>query len=240
MMVCSLGTLLTAAACRPAVSDPPAPVDFAAARTHMLDDLRSHGITDARVLGALARVRREEFVRPEDRARAYTDQALPIDSGQTISQPYVVALMTQLLALRGGERVLEVGTGSGYQAAVLALLAREVYSIEIDAALGESARKRLQRLGYENVRVRIGDGFYGWEEAAPFDAMIVTAAAPKVPERLVAQLKPEGHLVIPLGDADHQTLIRATKHGDRLEMKEVTEVLFVPMVGAIRNPATPR
>jgi protein-L-isoaspartate(D-aspartate) O-methyltransferase len=239
VVACTLGALLTGAACRPAASDPPAHANFAAARVQMLDDLRAHGITDARVLDALARVRREEFVRPEDRNRAYTDQALPIGGGQTISQPYVVALMTQLLALRGGERVLEIGTGSGYQAALLALLAHEVYSIEIDAALADTARQRLQRLGYANVRVRVGDGFYGWEEAAPFDAMIVTAAAPKVPERLVAQLKPEGRLIIPLGDADHQTLMRATKHGDHLELKPVTEVLFVPMVGAIRNPATP-
>src|SRR5207244_4238436 len=134
----TLGILLACATCRPAASYPPAPADCTAARMGMINDLRSRGITDARVFGALARVRREEFVRPEDRTRAYADQALAIGSGQTISQPYVVALMTQLLALRGGERVLEIGTGSGYQAAVLALLAGEVYSIEIDAALADA------------------------------------------------------------------------------------------------------
>jgi protein-L-isoaspartate(D-aspartate) O-methyltransferase len=202
-----------------------------------VESLRAQGISDERVLAALAAVPRHEFVRPEDRHLAYTDQALPIAGGQTISQPYVVALMTQLLELRGDERVLEIGTGSGLQAAVLAVLAREVYTIEIDPVLAASARQRLQALGYERVHVRTGDGFFGWEDAAPFDAVIVTAAAPRIPERLVAQLKPGGRLVMPLAEDDHQTLIRASKTPGGLQITRVAGVVFVPMTGAVRTPA---
>jgi protein-L-isoaspartate(D-aspartate) O-methyltransferase len=175
-------------------------------------------------------------VLPEDRDRAYADQALPIPGGQTISQPYVVALMSQLLELRGDERVLEVGTGSGYQAAVLTLLAREVYSVEIDPQLADTARQRLQRLGYRNAQVRAGDGFYGWEEAAPFDAVILTAAAPTIPERLVAQLKSGGRVVMPLGEGGHETLIRARKDAGGLTTERIAAVAFVPMTGAVRTP----
>lgn len=210
--------------------------EFATARAMLLAALRADGITDERVLHALAQVPRHEFVRPADRDRAYSNQALPIAGGQTISQPYVVAIMTQLLQLRGHERVLEIGTGSGYQAAVLATLVREVYSIEIDPALAEAARQRLGRLGYQNVHVRAGDGFYGWEEAAPFDAIIVTAVAPRIPERLVAQLKMDGCLVMPLGEGERQTLIRARKRPDGLQVERSDDVLFVPMRGAIRTP----
>ena len=210
---------------------------FASARTALVDELRANGIRDTRVLSAIARVPRHEFVPPPERDQAYENRALPIGGGQTISQPYIVALMTQMLQLHGDERVLEVGTGSGYQAAVLATSAREVYTIEIDPALAATARQRLHSLGYTNVHVRAGDGFFGWESAAPFDGIIVTAFAPHVPERLVAQLKSGGRLVMPLGDAMGQTLIRADKDADgRLSIERVTEVLFVPMTGAVQTP----
>ena len=234
-----LASLFAVGACRPAPSEAPAGApELAAARTALLNELRQQGVTDARVLSAMAQVPREQFVRPQDRARAYANRALPIGGGQTISQPYIVGLMSQLLELRGGERVLEVGTGSGYQAAVLALLARDVYSIEIDEGLADSARTRLRTLGYANVRVRSGDGFYGWEEVAPFDAIIVTAVAPHIPQRLVDQLKAGGRLVMPLGDEAQQVLIRARKAAGGLQTERVADVMFVPMTGAVRN-ATP-
>lgn len=233
-----LAGVLAAGACTRATSDAPSSgSEIAAARTALLDELRTQGITDRRVVSALARVPREQFVRPQDRTYAYANRALPIGGGQTISQPYIVALMTQLLELHGDERVLEVGTGSGYQAAVLALLARDVYSIEIDAGLADSARVRLRALGYTNVSVRAGDGFYGWEEAAPFDAIIVTAVAPRVPERLIDQLKPGGCLVMPLGEGAQQTLIRGRKRDGGLQTERFAEVLFVPMTGAVRSPS---
>lgn len=233
--------MLLIAACRPGANDAPSARDdpFAARRSQLLQELRGQGIHDPRVLSALARVPRQEFVRPQDRSRAYANRALPIGRGQTISQPYIVALMTQLLELHSDERVLEIGTGSGYQAAVLATLAREVYSIEIDPALADAARRRLRTLGYDTVRVRAGDGFYGWPEAAPFDAIIVTAAAPDIPERLVAQLKSNGRLVMPLGEGRRQELIRARKVNGDLKVETVADVLFVPMTGAVRTPPAP-
>ena len=230
--------MLTAGACTPAANDAPSGApEFATARAALLDELRTQGIGDARVLSAMERVPREQFVRPQDRALAYANQPLPIGEGQTISQPYVVGLMSQLLELGGDERVLEVGTGSGYQAAVLALLAREVYTIEIDAHLATAARARLTRLGYRNVSVRAGDGFYGWEEAAPFDAIVVTAVAPRVPERLVDQLKPGGRLVMPLGEGRQQRLVRGRKQDGGLQTEPVADVVFVPMTGAVRSPS---
>ena len=228
--------LLCLAACWVNPTDPETALEFAKARSQLLADLGEQGINDARVLSALAAVPREEFVRREDRPYAYRNQALPIGRGQTISQPYVVALMTQLLQLQGDERVLEIGTGCGYQAAVLAKVAREVYSIEIDPLLATEAGQRLARLGYRQVHVRAGDGWFGWEEAAPFDAIIVTAAAPKIPERLVAQLRPGGRLVIPLGDEQRQILIRARKQDDQLKIENFTDVSFVPMTGVVRTP----
>jgi protein-L-isoaspartate(D-aspartate) O-methyltransferase len=215
--------------------DPGTP-DVSAARGRLLAELRDQGIRDDRVLNAIARVPREEFVLPQDRARAYENQALPIGGGQTISQPYIVALMSQLLQLQGSERVLEIGTGSGYQAAVLAELVPQVCSIEIDPGLAVTARERLTRLGYTNVKVRAGDGWYGWEEEAPFDAIIITAAAARIPERLVAQLKSGGRLVMPLGDEGHQHLIRARKQDGGLQVERFTDVAFVPMTGAVRTP----
>ena len=235
MLILATMALASCSSVRP---DPP--LDTAAtvaARVRLVAHLRGEGITDPAVLRALEHVPRHAFVRPEDAASAYIDEALPIAGGQTISQPYIVGLMTQLLELRGDERVLEIGTGSGYQAAVLAELAREVFTIEIDPALAESARLRLQACGCTNVTVRAGDGFYGWEEAAPFDAMIITAVAPRVPERLITQLKLGGRLVMPLGGDEEQHLVRATKREDGLTFETITDVAFVPMTGAVRAPA---
>ncbi|MDE2293273.1 MAG: protein-L-isoaspartate(D-aspartate) O-methyltransferase [Elusimicrobia bacterium] len=208
----------------------------------LADTPEPYRITDPRVLDALRRVPRERFVPPGLVSMAYADRALPIGKGQTISQPYMVAAMTQALALRPTDRVLEVGTGSGYQAAVLSLLAREVYSVEIIPALAESARRRLAELRYDNVRVRAGDGYAGWPDAAPFDAVIVTCAPEHVPEPLVRQLKVGGRLVIPLGpDLDRdpsgtQTLwvMRKTEAG--LEKAASMPVRFVPMTGEVRRP----
>jgi len=233
--VCCFIGLIGLAGCQMPSSDLNAPADFTTARARLLAELRAEGITDARVLRALEQVPRQEFVRPEDRSRAFDNRALPIGGGQTISQPYIVAIMTQLAELHSGDRMLEIGTGSGYQAAVLAMLTVEVYSIEIDPVLADAARERLTRLGYRNVTVRAGDGFYGWEEKAPFDAILVTAAAPRIPERLVAQLKVGGRLVMPLGDGAYQTLIRGRKTESGLAVERFDDVLFVPMTGAIRS-----
>lgn len=143
--------------------------------------------------------------------------------------------MTELLEIDAGDRVLEVGTGSGYQAAILAALGTTVYTIEIDAPLADGARRRLERLGFRGIHVRTGDGFYGWPEAAPFDAAIITAATPSIPERIVAQLKPGGRVVLPLDERPHQILVRGRKRGDGLEIERITGVLFVPMTGAVRD-----
>lgn len=222
--------------------DPPlpkGPVDAAldvGQREEMVTrQLRGRDITDERVLAAMAAVPRHAFVPDEARAQAYADQALPIGRGQTISQPYVVALMSQLLALHGGERVLEIGTGSGYQAAVLSHLAGSVYSIEIDAELAERARTTLARMGYDTVQVRAGDGYYGWPDAAPFDAIIITAAAPRLPEALLGQLRDGGRVVAPLERGAGEELAVGIKHGDRLEWSAHGGVRFVPMTGEVRR-----
>lgn len=189
---------------------------------------------DPRVLEALARVPRHEFVPPEERHAAYRNRPLPIGHGQTISQPFIVALMTDLLNLTEQSRVLEIGTGSGYQAAVLSLLAKEVYSIEIVEPLGVEAAATLRRLGYANVSTRIGDGYEGWPEAAPFDAIIVTAAPDHVPPRLVEQLRPGGRMVIPVG-GDSQDLMVVVKAADgRTTASSIIPVRFVPLT---RTPA---
>ena len=181
---------------------------------------------------ALARVERHRLVPPGEASRAYRNHPLPIGAGQTISQPYIVALSTDLLNPRPGDVVLEVGTGSGYQAAMLAEIVSRVYSIEIIPSLGNEARKRLEALGYGNIEVRIGDGYAGWPEKAPFDGIVVTAAAPRVPQALVDQLKPDGRMVIPVGGAgDIQYLKLLTKRADGgLEEKKVLPVRFVPLV----------
>jgi protein-L-isoaspartate(D-aspartate) O-methyltransferase len=188
-----------------------------------------------RVLEVLAEVPRHLFMPGADVAEAYGNHAFPIGHGQTISQPTVVAIMSDALELDGTERVLEVGTGSGYQAAVLSRLAREVWSIEIVAPLGEEARARLTALGYANVHVRVGDGYAGWPEAAPFDAIILTAAPPELPESLVAQLREGGVLVAPLGTLD-QHLYRWRKRDGTLEREHLGAVRFVPMVSPKPGP----
>jgi protein-L-isoaspartate(D-aspartate) O-methyltransferase len=216
------------------IADTPA---TARARAHMVSQqLRRRNITDERVLAALATVPRHAFVPPELRAHAYDDGALPIGEGQTISQPYIVALMTQLLAVRGGERVLEIGTGSGYQSAVLAELAAAVYSVEIHPELVECARAALAALGYTGVRIRVGDGASGWSEAAPFDALIVTAAVPQLPEALIEQVRDEGRVVAPLERSGGEELALGIKHHDGVEWTYHGGVRFVPMTGAVRAP----
>jgi protein-L-isoaspartate(D-aspartate) O-methyltransferase len=189
---------------------------------------------DPRVIQALQNVPRHEFVPPAERRRAYENQPLPIGYGQTISQPYIVAIMTELLQLDPDDRVLEIGTGSGYQAAVLAELARHVYSIEIIDGLAEGARAVLDRLGYQRVQTRVGDGYYGWDEQAPFDAIIVTAAADHIPPPLIKQLKPGGRMLIPVGSRFMtQQLVLVEKAGDgTLTTRLLLPVLFVPLTGA--------
>jgi protein-L-isoaspartate(D-aspartate) O-methyltransferase len=206
------------------------PVDLA--RQRMVDEqLRRRGITDPAVLRAMTAVLRHEFLPESQRPLAYTDQPLPISQGQTISQPYIVALMTQVLELKPGESVLEIGTGSGYQAAVLAEITDRVYTIEILEPLAVRARETLQRLGYRNVLVRLGDGYRGWPEYAPFDAIVVTAAPDHIPQPLVDQLKVGGRMVIPIGSY-YQELILLRKGADgNLTRQGVIPVRFVPMVG---------
>jgi len=201
-------------------------------------DLRGRGIENPRVLEALGSIPRHEFVPKEIRSAAYEDRPLPIGRGQTISQPYVVALMTELLELRGNEKVLEIGTGSGYQAAVLAKMAEKVYSIEIIPSLSERAGEILTHLGFANVELKVGDGFYGWAEKGPFDAILLTAAAPRIPERLWHQLREGGRLVMPLGEEGKtQRLIRARKVKGKEIIEDFSAVLFVPLTGAIESEA---
>ncbi len=194
-------------------------------------------IDDAAVVAAMRRVPRHRFVPEALRDRAYENNALPIEEGQTISQPIIVAMMTELLEIDRGDRVLEVGTGSGYQAAILAELAGEVFTIEIVPELGDAARRVLDALGYENIRYRIGDGFHGWPEEKPFDAIIVTAAPEEVPPPLLEQLRVGGRLVIPVGDL-HQELVLMRRTGEGPEdfvSDPVERVRFVPMTGEVRR-----
>ena len=192
--------------------------------------IASRGVRDPEVLSILKGTPRHRFVPRIWRALAYQDQPLPIGEGQTISQPYIVGLMTELLELTGTEKVLEIGTGSGYQAAILARLAAEVFSIEIVRSLADSSAARLQAMGYGNITVRCGDGYQGWPEHAPFDRIIVTAAPPEIPEALVQQLKPGGIMVLPVGD-HYQELVRIHKQQNGLlDYESVIPVRFVPMV----------
>jgi protein-L-isoaspartate(D-aspartate) O-methyltransferase len=205
---------------------------FIRARQVMVQrDLRGRDITDSQVLAAMGQVPRQSFVPPALEYQAYDDNPLPIGHGVTISQPYIVALMTQAAEINPGQRVLEIGTGSGYQAAVLATLTDKVYSIEIIPELAQSASDRLDRLGYKNVQVKSGDGYLGWPEFAPFDAIIVTAAAPEVPPALKNQLKDGGRLVIPVGPTfGLQYLMRLTRHGNDFKEEMLSPVAFVPLV----------
>lgn len=203
---------------------------LARARAALLRDLRGQGICDRRVLEALNRVPREAFVNSNVLDLAYENRALPIACGQTISQPYIVGLMTQSLELDGTQRVLEIGTGSGYQAAVLAQLANEVFTIERFEELSANARQMLKRLGINNVTFRVGDGNQGWEEEAPFDRIIVTAAASVLPPRLVEQLAEGGILVAPIGDDGAQVLYSYHKHDGMLRPEYLCDCRFVPLV----------
>lgn len=207
-------------------------VDFTELRERMVrEQLRGRDITDARVLETMRRVPRHRFVPPELQAAAYRDTPLPIGSNQTISQPYIVAYMTQLLQLQPGDVVLEIGTGSGYQTAVLCELAEFVYSLERYPKLAELASNVLDALGYENVELHIGDGSQGLPDMAPFDAILVTAAAPVIPGPLRAQLADGGRMVLPIGDDRAQILQRVRRTGDQWKIEEQIPVMFVPLYG---------
>lgn len=207
-------------------------------RRLLVEELRRHGIADERVLGAIGRVRRDAFVPGELFDRAYENVALPIGRGQTISQPYVVALMTQELGLEGAERVLEVGTGSGYQAAILAELAGTVVSVERVPDLLESAGRVLSALGYVNVELHQANGTLGWPPGAPYDRIIVTAAGPEVPDILMAQLAPGGRLVMPVGTLEAQQLILVRRTDEGFDETTLGGVRFVPLVGESGWPET--
>lgn len=210
----------------------PADLDFEQQRQWMVEhQLCEWGISDQRVLDVMGQVPRERFVPEDQREAAYYDGALPIGEGQTISQPFVVAHMTEMLRLQGHEKVLEVGTGSGYQAAVLALLAREVHTVERIAKLAQRARAVLDELGITNVYVHIGDGSQGWPEAAPYDAILVACASPRVPPPLVEQLADGGRMVLPVGPRGLQELVLVRKTGDKVTQENLAPVAFVPMVG---------
>jgi protein-L-isoaspartate(D-aspartate) O-methyltransferase len=198
----------------------------------LAEQLAGRGITDRRVLEAIAAVPRHLFVESALAERAYEDRALPIGERQTISQPFMVALMTQALELTGGERVLEIGTGSGYQAAVLAQLATRVCTVERVKTLAERARHTLDRLKLYHVVIKVFDGTFGWPDEAPFDAIIVTAGAPAVPKPLIDQLKDNGRLVAPVGDRDGQRLMKVVKRKSEVHATELTECAFVPLIGA--------
>jgi len=199
-------------------------------------DLKARGIKDPKVLEAMGKIPRQLFVEESLRDQAYADHPLPIGEGQTISQPYVVALMTEAIRLKPGDRVLEIGTGSGYQAAVLAEIVKDVYTIEIRKGLAETAAKRLADLGYKKVQVRYGDGYFGWAEYAPFDVIMITASANHIPPPLIKQLKEGGRLILPLGSTlFHQTLTLVTKEKGDLKMEQREAVVFVPLIGEVEK-----
>ncbi len=226
-----------------AIAAPADAIDFDSLRGRMIelikDDVRftsdylGKDSLDERVLQAVGKTPRHEFVPGEYRPNAYENRPLPIGFGQTISQPYIVAIMTDLLNLEAGDVVLELGTGSGYQAAILAELVKQVYTMEIVAELGDRARDALARLGYRNVTVRVGDGYYGWEEHAPFDAVIVTAAGDHVPPSLVRQLKPGGRMIIPVGSRffTQQLMLVEKQEDGAILTREILPVRFVPITG---------
>jgi len=202
-------------------------------RNRMVDEqIISRGVRDPRVLAAMRKVPRHEFMPEALRQQAYGDHAMPIGEGQTISQPYIVALMTELLELKDSDRVLEIGTGSGYQAAILSELCEKVFTIERVKPLADKARSVLDRLGCRNVAMKVYDGTYGWKEMAPFDAIIVTAAAPDVPSTLIDQLKEGGRLVIPVGERFTQDLKKVVKSPSGLVTQTSIPCMFVPLIGA--------
>jgi len=207
-------------------------MDYASLRKRMVEEqLALRGIKNQRVLEAFHKVERHKFIPLELRDSAYLDFPLAIGKGQTISQPYIVALMTECLELEGKEKVLEIGTGSGYQAAILAELAAQVYSIERFERLAESAKETLGAMGYTNIQIKTGDGTLGWPQEAPFDRIIITAASPSIPPPLVEQLKDGGRMILPLGEALSQTLILARKKNGELESRAICGCVFVPLVG---------
>ena len=212
------------------------PDDYAQLRERMVQhQIRGRGVKDERVLNAMSSVPRHLFVPDAYKSQAYEDYPLSIGYGQTISQPYIVAYMTEMLQLAGDEKVLEIGTGSGYQAAVLAECAKEVYSIEIIEPLCKSAARLLADLGYSNCHVRCGDGYAGWPEEAPFDAIIVTAAPPKMPRTLVRQLASGGRMIIPIGSYYQQLKLVSKDANGRVSEKKLLPVRFVPMTGKERK-----
>jgi protein-L-isoaspartate(D-aspartate) O-methyltransferase len=234
-----LGVCLLPAVAR--ADDPADPPHLRAARERMVrEQIVARGVARPDVIAALLAVPRHRFVPPDIVASAYQDHPLPIGEGQTISQPYIVALMTEALALQPGQRVLEIGTGSGYQAAVLSAMKAQVYTIEIIPRLFESASTALVRTGHPDVACRLGDGYLGWPEAAPFDAIVITAAVDHIPQPLISQMKEGSRLVLPVGDpARVQDLMRATLSGGRLRFEIITAVRFVPMTGqALQNPGS--
>ncbi|MGD9181868.1 MAG: protein-L-isoaspartate(D-aspartate) O-methyltransferase [Desulfobacterales bacterium] len=215
--------------------------EFKKARHQLVEKhIKGKGISDPDVLAAMQAVPRHNFVPQELLSAAYADRPLPIGEGQTISQPYVVALMTEIIQLAKNHRVLEIGTGSGYQAAVLAKITSAVYSIEIKEKLYHRASKTLKSLGFNNVKTRHGDGYFGWPQAAPFDAIMITAAIDHVPPPLIKQLKEGGRLALPLGNPfSYQNLVLVTKQGNDLIVKQITGVLFVPMTGYALDKSSP-
>jgi protein-L-isoaspartate(D-aspartate) O-methyltransferase len=214
--------------------------EFRGARMRLVEDIRAKGIRDLAVLRAFERVPRHQFVPTGIRHRAYEDTPLPIGNGQTISQPYIHAHYLELLALKGTEKVLEIGTGTGYQTALLAQLVPQVFSIERIAALSEQARANLEKLGVNNVSLSVGDGTLGWPEHAPYDAILVSAGSPSVPKPLLEQLADKGRLLIPEGDLETQHLMVYTRRGERVDRREVAPVRFVPLIGSHgwENPKT--
>jgi protein-L-isoaspartate(D-aspartate) O-methyltransferase len=207
-------------------------MNFDILRKRMVEEqLMPRGINDQKVLQAFYKVERHLFMPRELRETSYADYPVPIGEGQTISQPFIVALMTECLGLSGEEKVLEIGTGSGYQTAILAELAKEVYSVERFAKLSKNAESALRETGYQNVKLKVGDGSLGWPEEAPFDRIIITAASPRIPLPLTEQLKDGGRLVLPLGESFSQMLTVVEKKGNKLESTEVCGCVFVPLVG---------